>query len=190
MQGRHAGFSAAMRHERRAAVPMTDRRLPSRDRVIERPAAPVRTGVLIVNLGTPDAADAPSVRRYLKEFLADPRVIENQGLLWKLVLNGIILPLRPRRKARDYARSGTSERNELPLQDDHPLAGLKARAPARRVGRRHHGRLGDALRQSLDRLAHRGAGRRPAASASCCCRSIRNMPRPRPRPSATRRSRR
>ena len=47
--------------------------------------------MLLVNLGTPDTADARGVRVYLKEFLSDPRVIENQGLVWKLILNGIIL---------------------------------------------------------------------------------------------------
>ena len=57
--------------------------------------APERVGVLLVNLGTPDTADTPGVRVYLKEFLSDPRVIENQGLLWKLALNGIILRTRP-----------------------------------------------------------------------------------------------
>src|SRR5712672_4654814 len=59
------------------------------------PASAGTIGVLLVNLGTPDAADAPAVRRYLKEFLTDARVIENQGPLWDLVLNGIILPIRP-----------------------------------------------------------------------------------------------
>jgi protoporphyrin/coproporphyrin ferrochelatase len=80
-------------------------------------AAPVATiGVLIVNLGTPDAADADSVRRYLKEFLSDPRVIENQGLAWKAILNGAILRFRPRRKARDYAKIWNRETNESPLK--------------------------------------------------------------------------
>jgi len=78
--------------------------------------APGRIGVLIVNLGTPDAADAPAGRRYLREFLSDPRVIERQGLVWKLALEGVILPLRPRRKARDYARIWNRERNESPLK--------------------------------------------------------------------------
>jgi protoporphyrin/coproporphyrin ferrochelatase len=79
-------------------------------------ARPERVGVLLVNLGTPDTADARGVRVYLKEFLSDPRVIENQGLLWKLVLNGIILRVRPGRKARDYLKIWNTEKNESPLK--------------------------------------------------------------------------
>ena len=75
-----------------------------------------RVGVLLVNLGTPDSADARGVRVYLKEFLSDPRVIEDQGLLWKLVLNGIILRIRPRRKARDYQKIWNTQKNESPLK--------------------------------------------------------------------------
>lgn len=75
-----------------------------------------RIGVLIVNLGTPDATDAPSVRRYLREFLSDARVIENQGLVWKFVLNAIILPRRPKAKGRDYEKIWNRERNESPLK--------------------------------------------------------------------------
>jgi protoporphyrin/coproporphyrin ferrochelatase len=75
-----------------------------------------RIGVLIANLGTPDATDAASVRRYLREFLSDARVIEDQGLIWKLVLNGIILPRRPRAKGRDYEKIWNRERNESPLK--------------------------------------------------------------------------
>jgi ferrochelatase len=75
-----------------------------------------RVGVLLVNLGTPDSADAKGVRVYLKEFLSDPRVIENQGLFWKLVLNGIILNTRPARKARDYQKIWNTEKNESPLK--------------------------------------------------------------------------
>ena len=84
-----------------------------------KPAAetrPGRVGVLLVNLGTPDTADASGVRVYLREFLSDARVIENQGLLWKLVLNGIILRVRPGRKARDYLKIWNTERNESPLK--------------------------------------------------------------------------
>jgi ferrochelatase len=73
-------------------------------------------GVLLVNLGTPDAADAGGVRVYLKEFLSDPRVVENQGLVWKLILNGIILRRRPRIKALDYQKIWNKERDESPLK--------------------------------------------------------------------------
>jgi ferrochelatase len=77
---------------------------------------PERIGVLLVNLGTPDTADAKGVRVYLKEFLSDPRVIEDQGILWKLILNGIILRTRPARKARDYQKIWNFEKNESPLK--------------------------------------------------------------------------
>jgi protoporphyrin/coproporphyrin ferrochelatase len=79
-------------------------------------ARPDRVGVLLVNLGTPDTCDARGVRVYLKEFLSDPRVIEDQGLLWKLILNGIILRVRPGRKALDYAKIWNTEKNESPLK--------------------------------------------------------------------------
>ena len=73
------------------------------------PVAAGRIGVLLVNLGTPDSCDARGVRVYLKEFLSDPRVIEDQGLLWKVILNGIILRVRPARKARDYQKIRSEE---------------------------------------------------------------------------------
>src|SRR5881628_3955085 len=75
-----------------------------------------KIGVLLVNLGTPDAADPAAVRRYLKEFLSDPRVIENQGRTWKFALNAFILRVRPRRKARDYRKIWNEEQNESPLK--------------------------------------------------------------------------
>jgi ferrochelatase len=77
---------------------------------------PERVGVLLVNLGTPDSADTRGVRVYLREFLSDPRVIEDQGLYWKLLLNGVILRIRPRRKARDYRKIWNMEKNESPLK--------------------------------------------------------------------------
>jgi ferrochelatase len=77
---------------------------------------PERIGVLLVNLGTPDTADTQGVRVYLKQFLSDPRVIEDQGLFWKLVLNGVILRTRPARKARDYRKIWNTEKNESPLK--------------------------------------------------------------------------
>src|SRR5437870_11089668 len=75
-----------------------------------------RIGVLIVNLGTPDATDFWSMRRYLKEFLSDKRVIEQDSLLWKLIFNGVILTLRPARKGRDYDAIWNREKNESPLK--------------------------------------------------------------------------
>ena len=81
------------------------------------PAAPSgRIGVLLVNLGTPDATDYWSMRRYLKEFLSDPRVIEVNRALWWLILNGIILTTRPGRKGRDYDKIWNRARNESPLK--------------------------------------------------------------------------
>ena len=75
-----------------------------------------RIGVLLANLGTPDATDYWSMRRYLKEFLSDKRVIEENSLIWKLVFNGIILTRRPRAKGRDYDSIWNHERNESPLK--------------------------------------------------------------------------
>lgn len=71
------------------------------------------TGVLLVNLGTPDAPTPAAVRRYLAEFLWDPRVVEEPRLLWWLVLHGVILRLRPRRSALAYTRIWTSEGSPL-----------------------------------------------------------------------------
>jgi protoporphyrin/coproporphyrin ferrochelatase len=75
-----------------------------------------RIGVLIINLGTPDATDFWSMRRYLKEFLSDPRVIERNSLLWKIIFHGVILTLRPKIKGRDYDKIWNREKNESPLK--------------------------------------------------------------------------
>src|ERR1044072_6196067 len=80
------------------------------------PAASSRIGVLIVNLGTPDATDYWSMRRYLKEFLSDRRVIETNRILWWLILNLVILTIRPGRKGRDYDKILNRERDESPLK--------------------------------------------------------------------------
>jgi len=77
---------------------------------------PGRAGILLINLGTPEAPKAGAVRTYLREFLSDPRVIEKQNGVWKLVLNGIILPFRPRIKARAYRKIWNTERDESPLK--------------------------------------------------------------------------
>jgi len=73
-------------------------------------------GVLIVNLGTPEAPTPVAVRRYLKEFLSDRRVIEKNSLLWKTFLNTVILPLRSRRRARDYERIWNRDKDESPIK--------------------------------------------------------------------------
>jgi protoporphyrin/coproporphyrin ferrochelatase len=73
-------------------------------------------GVLLVNLGTPDATDAKSVRRYLREFLHDKRVIEEDTITWKFVLNVIILPLRPGRKGLDYQKIWNRRRRSSALR--------------------------------------------------------------------------
>jgi ferrochelatase len=82
------------------------------------PTAPPRRriGVLLVNLGTPDATDYASMRRYLKEFLSDRRVIEENPVKWWLVLNLIVLTFRPGRKGRDYDKIWNRERDESPLK--------------------------------------------------------------------------
>jgi ferrochelatase len=81
-----------------------------------RSAGRGRIGVLLLNLGTPDATDYRSMRRYLKEFLSDRRVIEEPRLKWWPILNLIILTVRPRRKGRDYDKIWNRERNEGPLK--------------------------------------------------------------------------
>jgi ferrochelatase len=74
-------------------------------RPADHPPIPApRIGVLLVNLGTPDAPDARSVRRYLGEFLSDPRVIEIPQLVWQPILRGIILTTRPKKSAHAYAQ--------------------------------------------------------------------------------------
>jgi ferrochelatase len=75
-----------------------------------------RIGVLLVNLGTPEATDYWSMRRYLKEFLSDPRVIEENRIKWWLILNLIVLTVRPGRKGRDYDKIWNRARNESPLK--------------------------------------------------------------------------
>ena len=72
-----------------------------------------RTGVLLINLGTPDAPDAGAVRRYLAEFLSDPRVIEIPRWLWRPILHGVVLRLRPRKSAHAYRQVWTNHGSPL-----------------------------------------------------------------------------
>ena len=77
------------------------------------PVPKQKIGVVLLNLGTPDATDYWSVRRYLKEFLSDPRVIETPKWLWWPILNLFILPLRPRKTAHKYASIWTRDGSPL-----------------------------------------------------------------------------
>ena len=78
-----------------------------------RHGTPARTGILLVNLGTPEAPTAAAVRPYLKQFLSDPRVVEIPRALWWLILNGVILNVRPRKSAEKYAQVWTAEGSPL-----------------------------------------------------------------------------
>ncbi|HEY8574874.1 MAG TPA: ferrochelatase [Devosia sp.] len=80
------------------------------------PVPSPKIGVVLLNLGTPDATDYWSVRRYLKEFLSDPRVIETPKWLWWPILNLVILSFRPRRSGHAYSQIWDKERNESPLR--------------------------------------------------------------------------
>ena len=72
-----------------------------------------RTGILLINLGTPEAPTAAALRPYLKEFLSDPRVVEIPRLIWWLILNGIILNTRPKKSAAKYAAIWTKDGSPL-----------------------------------------------------------------------------
>lgn len=72
-----------------------------------------RTAVLLCNLGTPDQPTAPALRRYLAEFLGDPRVVEIPRLVWMAILHGIILRVRPAKSAAKYAGIWTAEGSPL-----------------------------------------------------------------------------
>ena len=101
---------------------------------------PARVGVLLVNLGTPDEPTTPAVRRYLAEFLWDPRVIEMSRPLWWLVLHGIILRVRPAKSAHAYQKVWTPAGSPLLLE---------SRALSSAVGSRLQQKLGDSLRRAL-----------------------------------------
>ncbi len=75
-----------------------------------------KIGVLLINLGTPEATSYWPMRGYLKEFLSDPRVIETNRLLWWFILNGIILTFRPQKSGHAYAKIWNRELNESPFK--------------------------------------------------------------------------
>ncbi len=75
-----------------------------------------KTGVLLVNLGTPNSTSWFDIRKYLKEFLSDRRVIEVNPILWQIILNLIILNLRPSKTAKAYKEIWMKNENMSPLR--------------------------------------------------------------------------
>ncbi|MEW6132323.1 MAG: ferrochelatase [Pseudomonadota bacterium] len=84
-----------------------------------------RPGVLMINLGTPDAPTAPALRRYLRQFLSDPRVVEIPRPIWWPILNGIILNVRPKKSAAKYASVWMKEGSPLKVHTERQAALLK-----------------------------------------------------------------
>ncbi|MDX9768164.1 MAG: ferrochelatase, partial [Ectothiorhodospiraceae bacterium] len=125
--------------------------------------SPECLGVLLTNLGTPDAPTPAALRRYLKEFLWDPRVVEAPRWLWWLILNGIILNTRPARSAQKYARVWSDEGSPLlrsTVRQATALEGLLAarmRGPVKVVPAMRYGR--PSIRDGLDALREAGARR-------------------------------
>jgi ferrochelatase len=95
---------------------------------------PVQTGVLLVNLGTPDAPTARALRPYLAEFLGDRRVIDYPRWRWWPILHGVILRIRPRRSAHAYARIWTPQGSPLRVYSEALAAALQAELDRRRPG--------------------------------------------------------
>ena len=84
-----------------------------------------RTAVLLCNLGTPDAPTPEAVRRYLAQFLSDPRVVEIPALVWKPILHGIILRTRPKKSAHAYEQVWTDRGSPLAFHTEDTAAGLQ-----------------------------------------------------------------
>jgi ferrochelatase len=121
-----------------------------------------RTAILLVNLGTPDAPTASAVRRYLKQFLWDPRVVEIPRLLWWLILHGIILNLRPAKSAAKYAKIWLPEGSPLRVHTERQAKLLKGLFGQRGqqvevVWAMRYGQ--PAIGATLDELKHQGADR-------------------------------
>jgi ferrochelatase len=98
-------------------------------RYVSEPAfqhgTPAQTGVLLLNLGTPDAATPSAVRRFLKQFLSDPRVVEIPRVAWLPILYGVILNLRPKQSAARYAQIWTDEGSPLRVHTERQTKMLR-----------------------------------------------------------------
>jgi ferrochelatase len=119
-------------------------------------------GVLLINLGTPDAPEARAVRRYLAEFLSDPRVVEIPPIAWKPILHGIILRTRPRKSAEAYNQIWTNEGSPLRVIAHRQAQALRERLPNVRVHyAMRYGHPGIAA--TMERMTAEGCGRILAA---------------------------
>jgi ferrochelatase len=119
-------------------------------------------GVLLINLGTPDAPEARAVRRYLAEFLSDPRVVEIPPIAWKPILHGIILRTRPRKSAEAYNQIWTNEGSPLRVIAHRQAQALRERLPDVRVHyAMRYGHPGIAA--TMERMTAEGCGRILAA---------------------------
>ncbi|NNC71526.1 MAG: ferrochelatase [Sphingomonadaceae bacterium] len=121
--------------------------------------APPKIGILLVNLGTPDAPTPRAVRRYLAEFLSDRRVVELPRVAWKPLLYGVILNTRPRRSAKAYAKVWTDRGSPLAVITEDQATGLQDRiGDAAQVSHAmRYGRPGIGYR--LDRMKEAGCER-------------------------------
>ncbi len=121
------------------------------------------TGILLVNLGTPEAPTSSAVRRFLKQFLSDPRVIEYPRWLWWLILNVVILRIRPSRSAAAYRKIWTDNGSPLMIFSKDIAAGVQAQLDARLPGSTNVElamSYGDpSIDDAMDRLLARGARR-------------------------------
>jgi ferrochelatase len=98
----------------------------------DHPSVPLTSiGVLLINLGTPDAPDAAAVRRYLAEFLSDPRVVEIPKIAWKPILHGIILRTRPKKSAHAYGQVWMNEGSPLAVIARRQTDALRERMQGR-----------------------------------------------------------
>lgn len=98
---------------------------------------PQALGVLVVNLGTPDAPTSSAVRRYLRQFLWDPRVVEYPRALWWLILNFVILVIRPARSARAYKQVWTERGSPLLFHSQDIAATLQTQLSTTLTGKVH-----------------------------------------------------
>ena len=124
---------------------------------------PDSLGVLLVNLGTPDAPTPVAVRRYLRQFLWDPRVIEYPRVFWWLVLNGVILWIRPPRSAKAYQQIWTDQGSPLLVHSRDVAAAIQDQISTRLSGDTHielamtYGN--PSIKSGLDQLHAAGARR-------------------------------